>query len=64
MSIGYDICVLSEGHENYFMDWCLMNSLSTFLFLTYYRLKAVLSKACKPDDFELHNSVKLSFKNI
>ena len=24
----------------------------------------VLSKACKPHDFELHNSLKLSFANI
>ena len=25
---------------------------------------AVLSKGCKPDSFELHNSLKLSFTNI
>ena len=25
---------------------------------------AILSKACKPDSFELHNSLKLSFTNI
>ena len=25
---------------------------------------AILSKACKPDYFESHNSLKLSFKNI
>ena len=25
---------------------------------------AILSKACKPNKFELHNSVKLSFMNI
>ena len=24
----------------------------------------ILSKACKPDNFESHNSVKLSFTNI
>ena len=24
---------------------------------------AILSKACKPDNFELHNSLKLSFTN-
>ena len=24
----------------------------------------ILSKACKPDDFESHNSLKLSFMNI
>ena len=26
----------SEAHKNYFKDWCLMNSHSTFLFLTYF----------------------------
>ena len=25
---------------------------------------AILSKVCKPDNFELHNSLKLSFMNI
>ena len=25
---------------------------------------AILSKACKPDNFQLHNSLKLSFTNI
>ena len=25
---------------------------------------AILSKPCKPDNFELHNSLKLSFTNI
>ena len=25
---------------------------------------AILSKACKPDNLELHNSLKLSFTNI
>ena len=25
---------------------------------------AILSKACKPDNFESHSSLKLSFKNI
>ena len=25
---------------------------------------AILSKACKPDNFELHNSLKLTFTNI
>ena len=24
----------------------------------------ILSKACKPDNFELHNSLRLSFTNI
>ena len=34
----YDRWVLSEGHKNYFKDWCLMNSQPTFLFLTYLNL--------------------------
>ena len=25
---------------------------------------AILSRACKPDNFESHNSLKLSFRNI
>ena len=25
---------------------------------------AILSKACKPDNFESHNSLKLSFTNV
>ena len=29
---------ISEGHKNYFKDWCLMNSQPTFLFLTYLNL--------------------------
>ena len=37
-----------------------MNSQPTFLFLTYLNL----SKACKPDNFESHNSLKLSFTDI
>ena len=27
---------ISEGHKNYFKDWCLMNSQPTFLILTYF----------------------------
>ena len=42
-----------------------MNSQPTFLFLTNLNLiMAILSKACKPDNFESHNSLKLSFANI
>ena len=58
--------VLSEGHKNYFNDWCLINSayLSVFnLFLTQW-IMALLPKGCKPDNFEPHNSLKLSFTNI
>ena len=43
-----------------------MNSQTTFLFLTYFWLffVAILSKWYKPDNFEPHNSLKLSFTNI
>ena len=53
-SLGVICCdrlVLSGGHKNYFKDFCLMNSQSTFLL-------------CKPDHFELHNSIKFSFTSI
>ena len=33
--ICYERWVLGEGHKNYSKDWCLMQSQSTFLFLTY-----------------------------
>ena len=36
--ICYDRWVLSEGHKNYFKDWCLMNSQSTFLFFNLFKL--------------------------
>ena len=44
-----------------------MNSQPTFLFLNVFltqRTMAILSKECKPDNFEPHNSLKLSFTNI
>ena len=64
--IFYDRGVLSEGHKNYFKDWCLMNSQPTFLFLTYLNLMNYghIVKACKPDNFKLHYSLKLRFMNI
>ena len=45
-----------------------MNSQPTFLlffnlFLTQW-IMTILSKGCKPDNFEPHNSLKLSFTNI
>ena len=33
--ICYDGWVLCDSYKNYFDDWCLMNSHSTFLILTY-----------------------------
>ena len=64
--ICYDRWVLSEGNKNYIKDWCIMNSvyLSVFyLFLTQWMM-SILSKGCKPDNFESHNSLKFSFTNI
>ena len=61
--ICYDRWVLSESQENYCKDWCLMNSQPTCLFSTQW-IMAILSKASKPDNFESHNSLKLSFTNI
>ena len=53
--------------KNYFKAWSLTNSQPTFLFLTYFLtqwIMALLSKGCKPDNFQPHNSLKLSFTNI
>ena len=36
-----------------------------YLFIfNQFKLMAILPKTCKPDNFESHNSLKLSFKNI
>ena len=55
--------VISEGHRNYFKDWCLvLVSEPTFifdLFLTQW-LMAILSKGTKAGHFEPCNSPKLS----
>ena len=51
--------------KNYCKDWCLMNSQPTFLFLTNLNLiMTILLKACKPDNVESRNSLKLSFTII
>ena len=54
-----DRWVFSEGHKNYCKDWCLINSQSTFLFLTQW-ITAILWKGYKPDNLERHNSLELS----
>ena len=46
--------------QNYFKYWYLINSQPTCLFL----IMVILPKRCKPDNFEPHNSQKLSFTNI
>ena len=63
--ICYERWVLSKGHKNSFKDWCLMDSQSTFLFLTYLNIMNYghIIKVWKPANFELYNSLKLSFKN-
>ena len=62
---GYRFLQLMSS-QNYFKDWCLLNSahLSVFNLCLTQSIKAILSKACKPDNFEPHNSLKLSFTNI
>ena len=63
--ICYDRWVLSERQKNYFKYWCLLNVQPTVLFLMLTRwIMAILSEGCKPENFELHNSLKLSFTNI
>ena len=67
--ICYDRWFFSEGHKNYFKYWCLIKTRPTFLFSTSlnsmnYGHIIILSKACKPDNFESHYSLKPSFANI
>ena len=60
---GSQKLVISEGHRNYFKDWCLiLVSEPAFifnLFLTQW-LMAILSKGTKAGHFEPCNSPKLS----
>ena len=47
------------SRKNFFKDWYLMNSRPIlFIFMV------ILSKGCKLDNFESHNSLKLSFTDI
>ena len=49
------------------LKWLVSHKLTAFfLFLPYFWLNemAILSKIYKPDKFELHSSLKLSFNNI
>ena len=36
--LSQQLVKVSEGHNSFFKDWCLMNSQATFLFLTYLNL--------------------------
>ena len=59
----------SVGSQNYFKDWWLMNSQARYfsvfeLFLTQWIATIILSKGCKSDNFESHNSLKLSLTNV
>ena len=65
--ICYDRLVLGEGHKNYFRDWCLINSQPTVILFNLFKLNELWpcyqkGLLCKPDNFESHNSLKLSFK--
>ena len=47
--------VFSEGHKNYFEDWCFMNSQPIIQFSTYSQLNELwqyYQKDVKPDNFE------------
>ena len=50
--------------KNYFKNWYLMNSQPFYLFIFNLFELDELSKACKPDNFESHNYLKLGFTNI
>ena len=56
---------VSQGHKSYYKEGCLMNSQPTFPFLTDLNLwiMVILSKTWKPNNFESHNPLKLSFTN-
>ena len=64
--ICYERWVLWKGHKNFFKDWCLKNSQPTFLFNIFFIqwIMVILSKGCKPENSESHNSLKLSITNI
>ena len=64
--ICYDRCVLSEGHKKLLQGLVshkLTACLSVFYLFLTQKIISILSKGCKPDRFESHNSLKLSFTN-
>ena len=65
--ICYDRWVLSEGHKKLLQGLVsheLTAYLSVFNLFLMQWIMVILSKGCKPDKFEPHNSLKLSFTNI
>ena len=65
--ICYDRWVLNVGHKK-LLQGLVSHELTTYLsvfnlFLTEW-IMAILSKGCKPDNFEPHTTLKLSFPNI
>ena len=63
----YDGWVLNEGHKN-LLQGLLSHELTAYLsvsnqFLTQW-IMTILSKRCKPDNFESHNPLKLRFTDI
>ena len=62
--ICYGRWVLSEGHKNYFKDWCLMNWQPTFLFLTNLNLKLVFAIFIKFLFFHLMIALQMLWKML
>ena len=36
--LSQQLVKVSEGHNSFFKDWCLMNSQATFLFFNLFKL--------------------------
>ena len=65
--ICYDRWVLSDCHKKLLQELVsheLIAYLSVFNLYLIQWIMAILSKGCKPDNFETHNTLKLSFTNI
>ena len=59
ISSGVDFSEVPGCHKNYFKDWCPMNSklnISVLDLLLTLWIMTILSKGCKPDNCESHNS--------
>ena len=66
--ICYDRWVLSGSHKK-LLEGLVSHELTGYLsVIAYFYFNELwvyyVSKTCKPDNFELHNSLKLSFSNI
>ena len=61
--ICYNRWVLSKGYEK-LLQGLVFHELTDYLSVFSHWIMAILSKGCTPDNFESHNSLKLSFTNI